>query len=117
LEQILRSELLSVSFFLVFGRDLKKFSSFFLIFKRDLFRKMSVVGLDFGSQTSFCAIARQGGIEVVANEYSKVTFSIFHVTSLISSEQQKPSSLSATASDTWEQLATKSESQRSKRLF
>jgi len=32
---------------------------------------MSVVGLDFGSQTSFCAIARQGGIEVVANEYSK----------------------------------------------
>ncbi|CAG5086615.1 Oidioi.mRNA.OKI2018_I69.PAR.g11284.t1.cds [Oikopleura dioica] len=32
---------------------------------------MSVVGFDFGSQTSFCAIARQGGIEVVANEYSK----------------------------------------------
>ena len=32
---------------------------------------MSVVGFDFGSQTSFCAVARQGGIEVVANEYSK----------------------------------------------
>lgn len=31
---------------------------------------MSVVGFDFGSQTSFCAVARQGGIEVVANEYS-----------------------------------------------
>ena len=32
---------------------------------------MSVVGLDIGSQTSFCGVARQGGIEVVANEYSK----------------------------------------------
>jgi len=32
---------------------------------------MSVVGFDFGSQTSFCAVAHQGGIEVVANEYSK----------------------------------------------
>ena len=32
---------------------------------------MSVAGFDIGSQTSFCALARQGGIEVVANEYSK----------------------------------------------
>jgi len=32
---------------------------------------MSVVGLDIGSQSSFCGVARQGGIEVVANEYSK----------------------------------------------
>ena len=39
-----------------------------------ILEKMSVVGFDFGSQTSFCAIARQGGIEVVANEYSKVLF-------------------------------------------
>merc|ERR1712142_315164 len=44
------------------------------IFESDfdcLTEKMSVVGFDFGSQTSFCAVARQGGIEVVANEYSK----------------------------------------------
>jgi len=31
---------------------------------------MSVVGFDFGSQSNYCAVARQGGIETVANEYS-----------------------------------------------
>jgi len=37
---------------------------------------MSVVGFDFGSQSNYCAVARQGGIETVANEYSdRQTFS------------------------------------------
>jgi len=31
---------------------------------------MSVVGFDIGYQTCFVAIARQGGIEVITNEYS-----------------------------------------------
>lgn len=31
---------------------------------------MSVVGFDFGSLSNYCAVARQGGIETVANEYS-----------------------------------------------
>ncbi|ELT92200.1 hypothetical protein CAPTEDRAFT_221226 [Capitella teleta] len=31
---------------------------------------MSVVGIDFGYQTCFIAVARQGGIETVANDYS-----------------------------------------------
>jgi len=37
---------------------------------------MSVVGFDFGNLSSYCAIARAGGIETVANEYSdRTTFS------------------------------------------
>lgn len=31
---------------------------------------MSVVGFDIGQQTSYIAVARQGGIETIANEYS-----------------------------------------------
>ena len=31
---------------------------------------MSVVGIDFGNQSCYVAIARQGGIETVNNEYS-----------------------------------------------
>ena len=31
---------------------------------------MSVVGFDFGNQTCYIAVARQGGIETIANEYS-----------------------------------------------
>ena len=31
---------------------------------------MSVVGFDLGSQTCHVAIARHGGVEMVANEYS-----------------------------------------------
>jgi len=32
--------------------------------------KMSVIGFDFGYQTCYIAVARQGGIETVANEFS-----------------------------------------------
>ena len=31
---------------------------------------MSVVGLDFGNDTCFISVARQGGIETIANDYS-----------------------------------------------
>ncbi len=31
---------------------------------------MSVVGISFGNQNSYIAVARQGGIEVIANDYS-----------------------------------------------
>jgi len=31
---------------------------------------MSVVGFDIGYQTCFVAVARQGGIEAITNEYS-----------------------------------------------
>ena len=31
---------------------------------------MSVVGIDLGYQTCHVAVARHGGVEVVANEYS-----------------------------------------------
>ena len=32
--------------------------------------EMSVVGIDLGYQSSFVAVARYGGVETVANEYS-----------------------------------------------
>ena len=32
---------------------------------------MSVVGIDFGNQSCYVAIARQGGIETVNNDYSE----------------------------------------------
>lgn len=31
---------------------------------------MAVVGIDLGTYTSYIAVARQGGIETIANEYS-----------------------------------------------
>ena len=34
---------------------------------------MSVVGIDFGNQSCYVAIARQGGIETVNNDYSDRT--------------------------------------------
>jgi len=33
-------------------------------------RKMSVVGIDFGNDTCYISVARQGGIESIANDYS-----------------------------------------------
>ena len=33
-------------------------------------KKMSVVGIDFGSQSCYISVARAGGIETIANEYS-----------------------------------------------
>lgn len=32
---------------------------------------MSVVGFDIGNQNSYIAVARQGGIETVTNDYSQ----------------------------------------------
>jgi heat shock protein len=31
---------------------------------------MSVVGIDFGNESSYVAVARQGGIETIDNDYS-----------------------------------------------
>ena len=31
---------------------------------------MSVVGFDFGQQNCYIAVARQGGVEVITNDYS-----------------------------------------------
>ena len=31
---------------------------------------MSVVGIDFGNDSCYISVARQGGIEVIANDYS-----------------------------------------------
>ena len=31
---------------------------------------MSVVGIDFGNDTCYISVARQGGIETIANDYS-----------------------------------------------
>lgn len=50
-----------------------------MVFKRDLYteyllwrrkKAMSVVGFDLGYQACHVAVARYGGVEVVANEYS-----------------------------------------------
>lgn len=38
--------------------------------QRKLVREMSVVGFDVGNQSCFIAVARGGGIETIANEYS-----------------------------------------------
>lgn len=38
--------------------------------KTDVPQKMSVVGFDLGFQSCYVAVARAGGIETVANEYS-----------------------------------------------
>lgn len=39
-------------------------------FSRTIIVKMSVVGFDVGFQSCYVAVARAGGIETVANEYS-----------------------------------------------
>ena len=31
---------------------------------------MSVIGIDFGNESSYVAVARAGGIETIANDYS-----------------------------------------------
>ena len=36
----------------------------------DEIEKMSVVGIDLGSQACHVAVARYGGVEVITNEYS-----------------------------------------------
>jgi len=46
---------------LVFGLAISKTLAFVI---------MSVVGFDVGYQTCFVAVARQGGIEIITNEYS-----------------------------------------------
>lgn len=40
------------------------------VFSLKVAGKMSVVGFDFGNLNSFIAVARQGGIETIANDYS-----------------------------------------------
>lgn len=42
----------------------------FARFARGELSKMSVVGIDVGNQSCFIAVARGGGIETIANEYS-----------------------------------------------
>lgn len=39
--------------------------------KRLLVAVMSVVGFDVGNESCFVAVARGGGIETIANEYSE----------------------------------------------
>ena len=41
-----------------------------LVQKTKLTINMSVIGIDVGFQSCFIAVARQGGIEVIANEFS-----------------------------------------------
>jgi len=40
------------------------------VFLSHTFAIMSVVGFDIGYQTCYVAVARQGGIEAITNEYS-----------------------------------------------
>ena len=49
----------------------KKLQYFLFIFFRYLFKTiMAVVGVDFGNLTCYISVARAGGIETIANDYS-----------------------------------------------
>ena len=51
-----------------FRKDLQ---CFLFIFFRYLFKTiMAVVGVDFGNLTCYISVARTGGIETIANDYS-----------------------------------------------
>ena len=68
----------------------KNLQSFLIIFFRYLFKTiMAVVGVDFGNLTCYISVARTGGIETIANDYSlretpSVTFIFIFLTFIFS---------------------------------
>ncbi len=53
-----------------YERSTREVSIFFFSFLLKELTNMSVVGIDFGNDLCYIGIARQGGIDIIANEYS-----------------------------------------------